>query len=129
MKKDFFILKETLKSIPAALMFATSWHLSSLERIEGLPSFWNADKLVHLICFSALSFWVSFAVGTNNRRGIFLPAAIVSAYGIIDEIHQSFTPGRESSVLDWISDTIGGFLGAIVFLFVLKKISKIFTKS
>ena len=122
MKKDFFILKETLKSIPAALIFATSWHLSSLERIDSLPSFWNADKLVHTICFSGLSFWVAFALGTNSKKGIFLPAAVVSFYGIIDEIHQSFTPGRESSFFDWIFDTTGGFLGAAAFVFLLPRI-------
>lgn len=116
------VVRDTLKSVPAALIFATSWHLSSLERIENLPGFWNADKLVHMVCFAGLSFWVAFALGTARRRGAALPAAVVSLYGVIDEIHQSFTPGREPSALDWCADTIGGILGALAFVFVLNAI-------
>ena len=43
-------------------------------------------------------------------------AAQVTLYGVVDEIHQSFTPGRSSSVFDWLADTAGGFLGACAFV-------------
>lgn len=126
-----------LKWLPAIFIFSCSWYLSSQEHIDGLPSFWNADKVVHCLCFAGLSFWVTFACfgmfekdspKTSSKLFLILPISIVSVYGIIDEIHQSFTPGRESSVLDWCADTIGAILGAIVFVSVLKFIRKRFSK-
>ncbi|MBR4011522.1 MAG: VanZ family protein, partial [Spirochaetaceae bacterium] len=50
---------------------------------------------------------------------------IVSIYGIIDEIHQSFTPGRSSTISDWIADTLGALFGSFVFYLVVKIINKI----
>ncbi len=105
--------------IPAILIFSTSWYLSSQETIEHMPSFWNADKLVHLLCFGFLSFWVAFACRIREKKAFWIPSVIVSVYGIIDEIHQSFTPGRSCSVFDWMADTLGAVLGAFVFLYVL----------
>lgn len=114
-----------LKWIPAAFIFSASWYLSSQETIEGMPEFWNGDRLVHCLCFAGLSFWVSFACSIKSKKSLWLPVAIVSAYGIIDEIHQSFTPGRDCSPFDWMADTIGAVLGASVFLLVLHFFSPI----
>lgn len=118
------LLFRILKWIPALIIFSTSWYLSSQEHIEHMPSFWNADKLVHFVCFGGLCFWVSFACCTKNFSKVWIPVLIVSLYGIIDEIHQSFVPGRSTSVFDWMADTAGAFLGACVFLFVIKKLFK-----
>ena len=38
--------------------------------------------------------------------------ALASLYGATDEFHQSFVPGRDSDVLDWVADTLGAALGA-----------------
>jgi VanZ family protein len=37
---------------------------------------------------------------------------IATAYGAIDEFHQSFVPGRSSTVADGIADAAGAALGA-----------------
>ena len=39
-----------------------------------------------------------------------------SVYGIIDEFHQSFVPGRCPDVRDWAADTAGTFAGALIVL-------------
>ena len=103
--------------LPAACIFGYSWYLSSQESIAHMPHFWNADKFVHCICFAGLAFWVAFGAGTKARAHwrILLPIIVVSAYGIIDEIHQCFTPGRESSIFDWLADTFGAFIGSYIF--------------
>lgn len=41
---------------------------------------------------------------------------IVSAYGITDEFHQSFTPGRSVEFADWLTDTCGATLAVFVYL-------------
>ena len=120
------MLKKLLKWVPAVVICSISVYLSSQPTIEKMPSFWNADKLVHVVCFGGLSFWVAFACNlkANSLKEIILPLSIVSIYGIIDEIHQSFTPGRSCSVFDWIADTVGAFLGALIFFLIIKIIKR-----
>lgn len=117
-------LKTILRWLPALFIFGCSWYLSSQETIEHIPTFWNADKLVHCICFAGLAFWVAFAVGTkpSSQWKIVLPVIIVSVWGITDEIHQSFTPGRESSLFDWCADTLGAVIGSLAFFYLCKGI-------
>ena len=33
----------------------------------------------------------------------------------VDEVHQSFVPGRDASVYDWLADTLGAGFGVLVF--------------
>ncbi|MBP5588040.1 MAG: VanZ family protein, partial [Treponema sp.] len=82
------------KWIPAVIIVCISWYLSGKPRLTHLPTFRNADKVVHFFCFSMLSFWVAFACNIRTYKRVWIPSVIVSVYGIIDEIHQSFTPGR-----------------------------------
>lgn len=89
-----------------------------------MPGFWNADKLVHFICFGGFAFWVAFACNIKTAKKWWLPVVIISLYGIIDEFHQSFTPGRETSVLDWLCDTTGAAMGAFIYLFVCRIITR-----
>lgn len=121
-------VRRLLYWIPACIICGISWYLSSQETIEQMPEFWNADKFVHFICFGGFCFWVSFACFIRRKRSVWLPVLIVSVYGIIDEIHQSFTPGRECSVFDWCADILGAVMGAFVFLFVLYLIGRFWAR-
>ncbi len=114
--------KTILRCLPAFCIICVSWYLSSQPTIEHMPSFWNADKLVHFVCFGGLAFWVSFAFLNVKswKIRLLLSTAFVSLYGVIDEIHQSFTLGRSCSVFDWLADTTGAFFGCLIFLLVLK---------
>lgn len=51
-----------------------------------------------------------------ERLWLLVLAAVViaSLYGITDEFHQSFVPGRMSDPADWFTDTCGAALGAAV---------------
>ena len=46
--------------------------------------------------------------------------AIASVYGITDEIHQLFVPGRFCDPADWVVDTCGAALGALVLYVVVR---------
>lgn len=46
------------------------------------------------------------------RRACLIAIACASAYGITDEFHQLFVPGRVCDPIDWVVDTLGGSLGA-----------------
>ena len=115
-------LRSFLLRFPAIFIMAVSWYLSSKERLM-MPDFENSDKFVHFICFGGLAFAWTFWFSPKkwSRKPVeFLLAvvAIVSAYGIIDELHQSFVPGRSCSIFDWMADTSGAFLAGIFRLLV-----------
>jgi hypothetical protein len=40
----------------------------------------------------------------------FWAIVIVSAFGLSDELHQHFTPGRSMEFMDWVADTLGATL-------------------
>ncbi len=101
--------------LPALVVMGISWHLSSgtLDTIT-LPTV--SDKLIHLVCFAGLGVcwtWWFPMEGWLERpwRQLLYVAAIVAAYGVADELHQHFVPGRHASALDWLADAAGGALG------------------
>jgi len=70
------------------------------------------DKLIHATAYAIMAFifWQSW----RERLPIFLLAVLAvvfcSLFGVTDEWHQSFVPGRDASVFDWLADTTGAFL-------------------
>jgi len=85
------------------------------------------DKWTHLLIFGVFGFLVarSFFVLTRPRwlwQNFWLFAILVGiVYGISDEFHQLFVPGRYSDVWDALADAIGTILGVVVFLVFFKK--------
>ncbi|MCL2565819.1 MAG: VanZ family protein [Defluviitaleaceae bacterium] len=71
-------------------------------------------KTAHVIVFFILSFCVTNAVKYIVRRDrIFLVAwGVSSVYGVLDEIHQYFVPGRVCALSDMLINAFGAFLGA-----------------
>lgn len=122
------MLFKILRWIPAIIIAVCNFYLSSQTHINQMPQFWNADKLVHFICFSGFSFWISFACDIKSCRKIWIPTLLIALWAVTDEIHQSFTPGRDASVFDWIVDTLGASFGALIFVlvsnFIRKRLSK-----
>ena len=130
MNKSASRFPKVLRWLPALFIGCCSWYLSSQPHVP-LPDFNMSDKVVHLACFAAFAFFTALAFFGIKAPGdesswikrIFLPALVISLYGIIDEIHQSFVPGRSSSFLDWCADTIGAIIGSSLFFFIVKFMS------
>ena len=51
-------------------------------------------------------------------RGAVLALITVSFFGATDEWHQSFVPGREADLLDWLADTSGAALAIGLYVLV-----------
>ena len=88
--------------------------LSSLSRLPQPPgvSFYN----VHVITYAGLGAVTTRATAKGLRdvswRAVVAAIAIASLYGVSDEYHQLFVPGRSFDVLDMAADAIGSVLGA-----------------
>ncbi len=71
------------------------------------------DKVLHAIEYVPLGFlWSRLFRGSPVRR-LVLGWAAACAFGLTDEFHQAFVPGRHAGLGDWVADAAGGFLGAV----------------
>ncbi|MBM4207712.1 MAG: VanZ family protein [Gammaproteobacteria bacterium] len=93
------------------------YHLSDQPSLPVPQLFEHQDKVHHLLAY--------FTMGVLAWRGFrhyitaapLLMAASVafcSLYGISDEWHQSFVDGRTADALDWLADTIGATIAAVI---------------
>ncbi len=93
-----------------------------------LPSVAISDKFKHFGAFFGLSILLALTLHYQNKflllKKYFLAAALIitSLYGILDEIHQSFIPGRYNEFLDWVADSLGAIAGILLVFYVMKKL-------
>jgi VanZ family protein len=76
----------------------------------------GADKPWHAVGYLGLAVAVVRAVAGGLPRRIDLRTAatavlIVVSYGVSDEMHQMFVPGRTAAMDDLLADTIGALAG------------------
>lgn len=67
----------------------------------------GSDKVVHAIAYAVLAALLTVASG---RPAVAVLVAV--AYGVSDEVHQAFVPGRSPDVLDLLADAVGAGIGA-----------------
>jgi VanZ family protein len=93
---------------------------SSFESPLNLPSIVHIDKGLHIGGYGLLGFlfyrayrssWPSASVWRTAN------ASLLSAgfYGMTDEIHQYFVPGRSADPWDWLADMVGAMLGVVAY--------------
>ena len=95
-----------------------------------VPAFFPAmDKFIHAAEYAVLGgLWVR-ALSQSWRA---LPASrvlvstvlFVTLYGISDEWHQAYMPGRTPEIADVLADTAGGALGSLGFLCYKARLKK-----
>ena len=91
------------------------FYLSSYPEPIEVPSFSYSDKLLHIVEYGVLASFIYLALRDLNSAKHHLVAlafAIAFLYGVSDEIHQYFVPGRHADVLDLVA----GGIGALCFL-------------
>ncbi|MDR1023557.1 MAG: VanZ family protein [Prevotellaceae bacterium] len=104
---------------------AAIWILSSQSRLPVIKGVFGIDKVQHILAYAVLAvgvaFWFSRARWkVHAAQTLVVAACIASLYGVTDEVHQHFVPGRDCNVWDWAADTIGALLGAALYWRVLK---------
>jgi len=76
------------------------------------------DKIMHLLMYLGLGFLVTRALKDSFPslpflRLFWLAVLFCTLYGMSDELHQSFIPGRDASGYDVLADGVGGCVGAL----------------
>ena len=106
---------------PLALALASLAWMGLIFALSSLPGrrlphlLHGTDKLIHATEYAvlgALLLAVFRAQGVSARWLIPLAVLCGGLYGLTDEWHQSFVPGRDASLWDALADTVGSTLGA-----------------
>lgn len=110
----------------AAVIFLLSSRPSPPETGMDFP---GGDKVLHFGGYALLGALLSHG---GARRGV-SPWLLVLAgalYGISDEFHQSFVPGRDVDVFDWAADCLGTAAGVFTHRrFILPRLTRRGTSS
>lgn len=88
----------------AALIFIASSGTGVGAILSRLPP--GSDKVAHAATYFVLG--ALLTLGTGRPRLAFWLSV---AYGVSDEVHQAFVPGRHPDALDLVADAVGAGLG------------------
>lgn len=108
-----------LRCVPTILVMGFIFLLSHQPGDSfSLPDVVNIDKVLHCLIYTALGLTALFALPPDWRRQHPIKAGIAVVlfclcYGVTDEFHQSFVPGRMPSCADVAADALGGLLAVV----------------
>jgi VanZ family protein len=96
--------------------------LSSIPGREIPSALSSYDKLIHFFLYLVLGLIFTYFL-SGLKSGLaqiivgFATFFFIAIYGLSDEVHQTFTPGRVFEVLDIVTDMLGGITGWLLFQF------------
>jgi VanZ family protein len=111
--------KRWLPWLPSLAVMLLIFSLSSIPG-SNLPHLFSfQDVVLHAIIYAVLGFSYSGALKSNfsaqhRHRRIALAALLCLFYGLSDEFHQMFIPGRTAALDDVLVDAAGGLLGGLI---------------
>ena len=106
----------TLRLLPMILVMGTIFFLSQQPGDSlDLPDIPDLDKFLHASVYGVLAATTLFAIKPNIRRAnpVRVGLSVILfciLYGISDELHQAFVPGRMPDILDLLADATGAVL-------------------
>ena len=83
-------------------------------------------KLAHFLIFAGLGFlsFAAFSVDLPPRKAFPAALGLGAARAVLDEVHQSFVPGRSCEFRDVCIDFAGVLLGAAFLLLIFSCIQR-----
>jgi VanZ family protein len=87
----------------------------------------NSDKLLHMGVYGVLGALICRALSTVGRLSagkwplLMCAVVLTTLYGLSDEWHQSFVPGRDASAADLLADFIGAIAGSSLGLVLVQR--------
>lgn len=109
-------MKRILPMLPALLYMAVIFWMSSRPAPESLkvwPILWQV-KLVHIVEYGVLALLWAFGLtraGLSSWHRAAVAAVLITfLWGISDEIHQNFVPGRTAKLADALTDLLAAVL-------------------
>lgn len=96
---------------PVVAFIAALYFASSRSDLPALPG-GVSDKVAHFAAYTVLSALAFRGFAGGGWAGVHVRSALsafglAAGYGLLDEVHQRFVPGRFAAVDDWIADALG----------------------
>jgi VanZ family protein len=106
--------------LPVAAWMTLIFAVSAQPELPLPPGPWLEgvlDKVGHALSYGVLAWLVYRALKHHFApsailRGVCVAVAV--AYGLTDEVHQAFVPGREPSLLDLGADALGALAAVLI---------------
>ena len=99
--------------LPPALYAGLIFWLSS-QSLSAVRLGFGTDWVAHAVLYAGLGYVLVNSLRLAGRGGMSLVVVILcAAYGLSDEIHQSFVPGRTFEFMDIAADALGGYLAVL----------------
>lgn len=76
------------------------------------------SSLLHIFLYIVLTFLIANALTTAKvkfKHALLNALIIAMLFGILDEWHQAFVPGREARLSDWVLDVVGCLVAGNLF--------------
>ena len=105
-------VQDVKKWLPVLLWASLIFTLSHQPGLA-LPPLLVWDKFLHVGAYFVLGLLLARPFGNHRILIAFLGAAL---YGLSDEFHQSFIPGRMVESGDLLADAVGGLLGGWAYI-------------
>jgi VanZ family protein len=106
-----------------AILWATLIFMLSAIPGDSYPSHPGFLNYIAHFCEYAIFTALLLVAIHGDKRKLWLSAliaiVIASLYGSSDELHQFFVPNRDSSPIDWLTDTIGAIAGGAITIFFI----------
>ena len=104
--------------LPVYLYAALIFFYSCLSQPALVLQILHADKLLHLVEYAILGYLIARAAKNSANSGLsahfrIFAVTVALVYGLSDEFHQYFVPGRHTEALDIMADGLGAFLGQL----------------
>jgi VanZ family protein len=114
-----------LRWVPSMIWMAVIFYFSSrtgndlggwLDGIRQWLPFMEGFDWGHFVSFCILAWTYLYGLdrGELRLRSKVLAVLLCLLYGLTDEYHQSFVPGRTPDVMDLRNDTIGAAVGMLI---------------
>ena len=121
-QKQFLLLYIAPLLLYCLLIFC----LSAQSDLGHLSSFPVPDKIAHLLVYTGFGFLlmrmlVYLKPEQDVVRHLIWVLSAALLYGLSDEVHQYFVPGREFSWMDLLADGAGGYLGARLWMVFVRE--------
>ena len=108
------------RTLPAVFLMGAIFQASSFTFPSKLSTTALPDVFFHFVEFFALGFLTARMVAPGKEQGLtsrsfLLALSIVLGFGLLDEFHQGFVPGRDPDWVDLLFDASGGLLGILAY--------------
>jgi VanZ family protein len=114
---------------PAILQMAAIFTLSGIPNLKELPG-GISDFTGHFVGYGLLGALMLRALAGARWAGVTAGGAarawiISAAYGVSDELHQYFVPGRSTSAIDWVADALGAAVSIVAIVLVASLLRRV----